>query len=1469
MQAMNDRVVKSSRNSYSPPLETRGIAAFLPGSIFFTLCIRKDPAMTPARRYLSALATLLLAFLVPSFLPPVAFATCTAPKNPIEAENCLPGTPASQGYVDGSGSPNIQGFTTDISVNVGQTIFFKISTPAASYRIDIYRLGYYQGNDGRFVTSISPSVPLPQIQPPCLPDSATGLIDCGKWGMSASLTVPSTATSGIYYAKLLRLDTGEASPIIFVVRNDSSHSDILVQTSDPTWQAYNAYGGNSFYSGNPVGRAYKVSYNRPVNAGQSTHLDFFSFEYEIVRFLEANGYDVTYFTGVDTDRNGALMTQHKVFMSVGHDEYWSGGQRANVEAARDAAMNPVNLVFFSGNEVFWKTRWEASTDGTSTPYRTLVCYKETSTNGSYGAVIDPADPPTWTGIWRDPRFSPPADGGRPENALTGTMSQVSAPQDNAITVPQADGRMRFWRNTNIATLGPGQVATLAPSTLGYESDEDVDNGFRPAGLIRLSTTTVAVTNYIYFSPTSGYYFSNGTETHHLTLYRARSGALVFGAGTILWSWGVDSDHAGYTGLPADPNMRQANVNLLADMGAQPATPQMGLVPATASTDTTPPRSTSTSPAPGTMVTAGSQVTVTGTAQDFGGGVVGGVEVSVDGGATWHPAVGRENWSYVFTAATSGTLSVQSRAVDDSGNLEVLSPVPTITTQPANQTVTAGQTATFMAAATGSPTPTVQWQVSTDGGMTFSNVSGATSTTLSFTTTLSQNRYQYRAVFTNAAGTAMTTAATLTVNSPTPPTIATQPANQTVTAGQTASFTAAATGSPTPTVQWQVSTDAGVTFSNVSGAGATSTTLNFTTASSQNGYQYRAVFTNAAGTATTTAASLTVNAAPPASGTVTLQNTNSNLCIDTGGSTSFTYLIQSACSTSNTQKFTLTAAPVSGWYYLVSAASNLCWDVAGGSSSAGALIQQYSCVAVPPEYYQLKAISGGYEILSRNMSNGCLDIVGGSTASGAHIEQNTCTGSANQIFNTGAPSNTTPTITTQPANQMVTAGQTATFTAAATGSPTPTVQWQVSTDGGATFSNVSGATSTTLSFATASSQNGYQYRVVFTNAAGTATTTAATLTVNTLPAITTQPANQTVTAGQTATFMAAATGSPTPTGQWQVSMDGGVTFSNVSGATSTTLSFTTALAQNGNRYRAVFTNAAGTATTTAATLTVNATPSGTIALQNTNSNLCIDTGGSANFTALIQSACSTSNTQKFTLTAAPVSGWYYLVSAASNLCWDVAQGSSSAGALIQQYTCVAVPPEYYQLKAISGGYQILSRNMSNGCLDIVGGSTASGAHIEQNACIGSANQIFKTASSAPSPPTITTQPANQTVTAGQTATFTAAPTGSPTPTVQWLVSMDGGVTFSNVSGATSTTLSFTTALSQSGNQYRAVFTNSVGTATTTAATLTVNSPTPPAITTQPANQTVSAGQTATFTAAATGSPTPTVQWQVSTDGGVTF
>ena len=397
-----------------------------------------------------------------------------AQSNPIVVENAKPGNPPSQWDISGSGDASIQGFATDISVNRGGTIRFKIKTNATNYRLDIYRLGYYNGLGARLVATVSPSAALPQNQPNPITNSSTGLIDCGNWAESASWTVPVDATSGVYIAKVIRTDTGGASHIAFIVRDDSSTSDLIFQTSDTTWQAYNSWGGNSLYVGSPAGRAYKVSYNRPFNTrdGATSYDWLFSAEYPMIRWLEANGYNVSYTTGVDTDRSGNLLTNHKVFLSVGHDEYWSANQRANVEAARNAG---VHLAFFSGNEVFWKTRWESSIDGSGTPYRTLVCYKETHA----GAKIDPTS--TWTGTWRDPRFSPPGDGGRPENALTGTLFMVNGHRDDAISVPASYGSHRFWRNTSVATLTGSQVATFPVGTLGYEWDACPNNGVQPPG----------------------------------------------------------------------------------------------------------------------------------------------------------------------------------------------------------------------------------------------------------------------------------------------------------------------------------------------------------------------------------------------------------------------------------------------------------------------------------------------------------------------------------------------------------------------------------------------------------------------------------------------------------------------------------------------------------------------------------------------------------------------------------------------------------------------------------------------------------------------------------------------------------------------------------------------------------------------------------------------------------------------------
>jgi hypothetical protein len=590
---------------------------------------------------------------------------CDAPANPVVAENCKPGSPPSEWDVSGSGDPTIQGFATDISVNRGSTVSFKIDTTAAAFRIDIYRLGYYGGQGARKVATIPSTSTTARSQPGCLNDSTTGLIDCGNWSTSATWPVPADATSGIYLARPTRSDNAGASHIAFVVRDDASTSDLLFQTSDTTWQAYNTYGGNSLYTGSPAGRAYKVSYNRPfvtrsVDNGQDW---IFNAEYPMVRWLERNGYDVAYLAGVDTDRLGSAgLTSHKTFLSVGHDEYWSGRQRANVEAARDAG---VNLAFLSGNEVFWKTRWEASIDGSGTAYRTLVCYKETHAN----AKIDPTS--TWTGTWRDPRFSPPADGGRPENALTGTLFMVNDGVTTSIKVPAADGKMRLWRGTSIANLAAGSTATLPNGTLGYEWDVDADNGFRPVGLLRLSSTTVTgapvLTDF-------GSSFGSGTANHSLTLYRR--GGLVFGAGTVQWAWGLDATHD-RAGTPVSTDMQQATVNLLADMGTKPATLASGLTAAAASTDTTAPTATITAPTTGTTVTPGAQVTVTGTAADSGGRV-GGIEVSTDDGATWHPAAGRESWTYTWTAGSAGTATIRARAVDDSANLQATAASVTVT-----------------------------------------------------------------------------------------------------------------------------------------------------------------------------------------------------------------------------------------------------------------------------------------------------------------------------------------------------------------------------------------------------------------------------------------------------------------------------------------------------------------------------------------------------------------------------------------------------------------------------------------------------------------------------------------------------------------------------------------------------------------------------------------------------------------------
>ncbi len=826
--------------------------------------------------------------------------------------------------------------------------------------------------------------------------------------------------------------------------------------------------------------------------------------------------------------------------------------------------------------------------------------------------------------------------------------------------------------------------------------------------------------------------------------------------------------------------------------------------------------------------------------------------STDGGATYTNVSGATSTTLSFTAASSQNGNkYQAVFTNTSGSATTTSATltvnfaPTVTTNPVNQSVNSGSTATFTAAASANPASTVQWQVSTDGGSTFINVSGATSTTLSFTTSSTQNSNQYRAVFSNSVGTATTNTATLTVFQA--PLILTNPTNSTVNAGATASFTAAANGTPTPPVQWQVSSDGGSTFTNVSGA--TSTTLSFMAASSQNGNKFRAVFTNASGSAATAAATLTVDFAPTvttnplnqsvmAGSTATFTATADGNPIPTvqwqvssdGGST-FTNV---SGATSTTLGFTASSTQNGNQYRAVFTNS------AGTATTSSATLTVGSIPVISTSPTNTTVNAGATAMFTAAATGNPTPTVqwlvstdGGATysnVSGATLTTLSFTAMSSQngnkykaVFTNTNGSATTatatltvdfaPTVTTNPVNQSVISGSTATFTAAASGNPTPTVQWQVSTDGGATFTNVSGATSTTLSFAASTTQNGNQYRAVFSNSVGTATTSAATLTVGSIPVISASPVSTTVNAGATATFTAAASGNPAPTVQWQLSIDGGATYSNVSGTTSTTLNFTATSNQNGNKYKAVFTNTNGSATTATATLTVDFAPTVT-----TNPvSQVIPAGSTATFTA----AAGGNPT--------PTVQWQVSTNSGSTFT-NVSGGTSTTLSFTVSNT------------QTGNEYRAVFSNS-------VGTATTSTATL----MVGSI-------------PVISTSPASSTVSVGATVTFTAAATGSPSPTVQWQVLPSGG-TFTDVPGATSTTLSFTATSSLNGNKYQAVFTNANGQATTGSALLTVNFG--PIVTTNPASQSVGAGSTATFTAAASGNPTPTVQWQVSTNGGSTF
>lgn len=445
--------------------------------------------------------------------------------NPIVAENLQAGTDGWEiDQPSDDVTMQIKGFASLTSVNVGEPIDFHISVnPAQSFTIDVYRMGWYNGQGGRLMESIGPlsgsSQPLPLV------DNVTGLVTA-PWSSSYTLQIPTDWTSGVYLAKLIN-DSGYASYIIFVVRNDNNAADFLYQHPATTAQAYNNFPddgatGKSLYRYNSYGantimgdkNAVKVSFDRPY-AGRGAGL-FLTWEIFLIQWLEKEGYSVTYSTNIDQHNNGTSLLNYKGFISAGHDEYWTKELFDSVENARDAG---VHLFFTGANAAYWQSRLESND-------RVLVVYKKPS--------LDPEPN-------RELKTLKFRDLGRAEQTLMGIQFKSHNDSWSANTtyiVQNSD----YWvyENTN---LSDGDSTSRI---VGYEIDTLDPNYPGPPD----NGTQVILSNSPFVNSENEILYAESS------IYQARSGAWIFATGTSSWSWALANE--GYI----NAGIQQTTANVL-------------------------------------------------------------------------------------------------------------------------------------------------------------------------------------------------------------------------------------------------------------------------------------------------------------------------------------------------------------------------------------------------------------------------------------------------------------------------------------------------------------------------------------------------------------------------------------------------------------------------------------------------------------------------------------------------------------------------------------------------------------------------------------------------------------------------------------------------------------------------------------------------------------------------------------------
>ena len=449
-----------------------------------------------------------------------------AAEEPVVAENRRPGTPGWFGPEATGRAVEIYASSTDALP--GDTVSLHVSTePAAAYRVFVYRLGWYGGVGARRV-ACSPScdgyrLGSPQPVPP--PD-ADGRVVAG-WPTTDSLGVDASWVTGYYLIRVLLLSGPQRglSATTYLVVDSAAQSHMLVQVPVNTWEAYNNWGGKSLYPFSLDGRrALRVSFDRPFDWRWRGAQGPLGWELPLVRFIEREGYDVSYQSDVSTDARPESLLEHRLIVAAGHGEYWSHRMRTAWDAARGAG---VNLAFMGANDSYWQVALENGG-------RTVMSYK---------SAADPnPDPSARTNLFR--ALDPP----RYECALIGIQHQGGLLNwsDGDYTV-QADAIGDPWLTGTGFTAGD-----VVHGVVSRESDTI------PASQTRDSSCGNQLT--VFFHRENG---GDGAGNADAVRYTTPVGSSVFAAGSLNFAWGLDD--AGH-GL-ADARLQRFMHNAFAAMGA--------------------------------------------------------------------------------------------------------------------------------------------------------------------------------------------------------------------------------------------------------------------------------------------------------------------------------------------------------------------------------------------------------------------------------------------------------------------------------------------------------------------------------------------------------------------------------------------------------------------------------------------------------------------------------------------------------------------------------------------------------------------------------------------------------------------------------------------------------------------------------------------------------------------------------------